>query len=687
NLPESFSVEDVEAEYNFPSKGKRILSILISKINFGAESLTRIIVYFKDITREGQEKEELQNKIKFSQAIIEALPQIAWTSGLDNTVNYFNKRWEEYTGQSLEDGKGKGWVKMVHPEDVSKAIAIYKGNKAENREAEAEIRLYYAKEKIFRWNIVRVRQVMKDYGGAPLYVGVTTDIHHEKMAYSKIQDILLDSQVLGKIGSYELDFLNDKITWTPQTYKIYGFKPDQEVTIEEILSRIHPKDREIFQKTIQDSIENGTSYEMEYDLLFPDKSGKKLLSRGKVYNGDDGKPARLVGTLIDITNRKEREEKLENMQTLLLESQALSHTGSFEWDLLTNHVHWTPELYAICGIPPTERITFETHTRYIHPEDLQGVLRQFDEAYINPGPFKNEFRIVRTDNSQRYVSSEAIVICDDNNKPAKVLGTLHDLTERRKIEEELSEANQELEKKVKERTLELLKINEELKKANADSNTFVYTASHDLKAPISNIEGLIRALQEEVNLNENLTTIFDMLHAAIDNFKHNLQDLAAIGKAQAEGNLKESSVSFEDVFHAVHTDLQENIMQSRAEINYDFSKAPEIKMASKNLRSIFYNTISNAIKYKHPDRPPVIHIYSEDFDDDHFLLSIQDNGMGIKEEDKEKLFILYTRIHEHVQGTGVGLAIVKRIIENHGGWIEVESEPGKGATFNIYIKK
>ncbi len=242
--------------------------------------------------------------------------------------------------------------------------------------------------------------------------------------------------------------------------------------------------------------------------------------------------------------------------------------------------------------------------------------------------------------------------------------------------------NRELEERVKERTRELTKINNEL-------DNFVYTASHDLKAPINNIEGLMHLLRDRI-LNkdteqEDTASLLDLVHDSIERFKNTLRDLTEVAKAQNEEVTDESKISFEETLDEVKLTIAELIEKSNAEIIEDFSGAPKINFSRKNLRSIIYNLVSNAIKYSSPDRRPEVRI-STVKQDSSVLLKVQDNGLGIKKEVQGKVFGMFKRLHNHVEGTGVGMAIVKRIVENNGGSIGLESEPGKGTTFFVHLK-
>jgi signal transduction histidine kinase len=276
----------------------------------------------------------------------------------------------------------------------------------------------------------------------------------------------------------------------------------------------------------------------------------------------------------------------------------------------------------------------------------------------------------------------------------KIRSTIDELKD---TQEELEQANIGLEEKVRKRTeeinkknLELSFKNEELYKKNTDLDTFVYTASHDLKAPINNIEGLIGQLSFHISESEQ-GFIIGMMKESVYKFKSVIKDLAETGKEQAEAKIGYNKVKFSEVFNEIKFSIHELIISSGAVIHEDFSGAPEIQFAKRSIRSIMYNLISNAIKYCPVDRKPEINISTKKIQD-YILLEVSDNGIGIKEENKQKIFSMYERLaakKERVfdnEGTGVGMALVAKIVDSNGGKIEIESTPGKGSTFRVYLK-
>ncbi|PVY41367.1 sensor histidine kinase [Pontibacter virosus] len=268
---------------------------------------------------------------------------------------------------------------------------------------------------------------------------------------------------------------------------------------------------------------------------------------------------------------------------------------------------------------------------------------------------------------------------------AKVAAFVRFYLQKKEIErahKRTQEINRELEERVNARTAELTRVNKDL-------DNFVYTASHDLKAPINNIEGLAVALREVLNTPEpdhgELNIIMNMIQDAISRFKHTLMDLTEVAKLQHQDETPIESVRFAELIDDVTLNIQDLILKYDATIDTDFSEVPAMVFSRKNLRSIVYNLVSNAIKYSSPERQPLIEVstYREGA---YTVFRVKDNGLGLKSEDREKVFAMFKRLHAHVEGTGVGLAIVKRIVENSDGRIECDSEQGKGSEFRVYLR-
>lgn len=228
----------------------------------------------------------------------------------------------------------------------------------------------------------------------------------------------------------------------------------------------------------------------------------------------------------------------------------------------------------------------------------------------------------------------------------------------------------------------------ELEKLNADHETFIYAVSHDLKQPLSTVILIADLLTHahSSNNSEQFTKGIETLKRAATNMKIMLDDFTEHIKSETRRSIPNERLNIESICHDVILALRDRIHNKGVTINTQF-KTSEILFPRKNLRSIVYNLLSNAIKYKKPDKPIKILIKTQKLKD-YVLLSIQDNGVGIDKKDHKTIFKKFSRIKSktQIEGTGMGLYIVSRMVKNNHGKIELESTPGKGSTFKVYFK-
>lgn len=268
------------------------------------------------------------------------------------------------------------------------------------------------------------------------------------------------------------------------------------------------------------------------------------------------------------------------------------------------------------------------------------------------------------------------------------------LEELKLAELNLLKTNNELEQRVAERTCqlehsnqELNQKNEELQQINADLDNFVYIASHDLKAPLLNLEALLSLLKFELqpDFKNKEKELVCRLDSTVQEMKQTIQDIARVAKVQRQDSMPAERIVLAALFQEISSSIDALIQEAGVNIQTDFQQAPEIYFAAVSLKSILNNLLSNAIKYRDPSRPPRILVRS--FRQENYLvLQVQDNGLGIDlVRNGNKLFNMFSRLHTHVDGSGIGLYIVKRLVENNRGRIEVDSQEGRGTTFTLYL--
>ncbi|MGI4821120.1 MAG: ATP-binding protein [Janthinobacterium lividum] len=231
--------------------------------------------------------------------------------------------------------------------------------------------------------------------------------------------------------------------------------------------------------------------------------------------------------------------------------------------------------------------------------------------------------------------------------------------------------------------------NQHLVRTNTDLDSFVYAASHDLQGPLNNLDGLLQALREELPVSERsapVAHILELLHDSVERFQHTLTNLSAIARAQAEAGQPAPPVPLADVVRGVLLDLALPIAEAGAQLTVDVADCPTITFSEKNLRSVVYNLLSNAVKYRHPDRRPDVRVQCRT--EAHFwVLEVRDNGLGLALPPGRPSFGLFQRFHTHVDGSGVGLYLVQKLLENEGGRLEVTSQLGEGTTFTLYFQR
>ncbi|HEX8426155.1 ATP-binding protein [Hymenobacter sp.] len=322
---------------------------------------------------------------------------------------------------------------------------------------------------------------------------------------------------------------------------------------------------------------------------------------------------------------------------------------------LTQHFQWQP---------------------YQHPADADAAAARWQECLRSGEVFEAEFRLLNHAGQYRWMLSRALPSRNQQGQIIEWIGTCTDIHQHKLDLERIDLAQKQLQEN-----------NTQLTRANVDLDNFIYTASHDLKAPITNIEGLLNALLLELpDQGQEVRPIMNMMQDSVDRFKRTIEHLTTITKLQKETDQPTASVDLVRLIEEVRLDLLPHINEAGAYVQVDVQELPMLSFTEKNLRSIIYNLLSNAVKYRAPERPPTVQIQCRP-DGEYAVLIVQDNGLGIRLTNKEKLFGMFERLHDHVEGSGMGLYIVKKIVENAGGRIEVESQLNVGSTFKVYLRR
>jgi PAS domain S-box-containing protein len=321
---------------------------------------------------------------------------------------------------------------------------------------------------------------------------------------------------------------------------------------------------------------------------------------------------------------------------------------------------------------------------HIHPDDREQILDRLKD--ITEEDYSGiEYRFLHKDGDYHWMHDEVRVSRDDHGRPVELIGSWYDVTERKRTEDELRKYRERLEELVEERTAELKKTADELTRSNADLKEFAYVVSHDLKEPLQAMRGFLTLLEKRYKdkLDEKANEFIKYTIDSAKRMQELIKDLLEYSRVGTKKSKEFKPTDCSLILNKVISNLQAAIEESRAKVTNTI--LPTVMADVTQLSSLFQNLIGNAIKFRGAEAPRV-HI-SAKRKGDEWLFSVCDNGIGIDPEFADRIFAVFQRLHttEQYPGTGIGLAICKKIVERHGGRIWVESQPGKGATFYFTI--
>jgi PAS domain S-box-containing protein len=389
------------------------------------------------------------------------------------------------------------------------------------------------------------------------------------------------------------------------------------------------------------------------------------------------KPAILV-VVRDITDRKMALDKLKKNEFLLRMAANLALVGGWIVDLSAGRVTWSPQVAAIHGMPADYSPTTDEAIGFYAPEYTDRIKRAFNKCATDGISYDEELELTDRSGRRVWVRTIGVAERDDSGNIINVIGGFQDISQRKKIEQDIKKLNEELEQRVRERT-------RQLEASNKDLEAFGYSVSHDLRAPLRAINGFTRILLEDhaSRLDADGKRI---CYTVMDNARKMGQ---LIEELLAFSRLGSRKFNFSDidmgrlavsVFHEVTTD------QQRQRINFKADGLCPAYGDPAMIRQALTNLIANAVKFTSTVKKPRIRVFCNS-GQDSCVFGIQDNGVGFDMKYADRIFGVFKKLHSarEYEGSGVGLAIVQRIIDRHGGTITAQGAPGKGAVFSFTL--
>lgn len=438
---------------------------------------------------------------------------------------------------------------------------------------------------------------------------------------------------------------------------------------------IHPDDQKRVKAIFRETVESGEGRRAEYRFLLHDRSVRYVESQGSVIKDESGKVSKIVVVSRDMTERKLAESELSRLATAVeAAAEAIIITDADE-----SIVYVNPAFAHLTGYGKDEVIGRTSRSLKQGGSDLTEYHRAWDR--LKQGiAWTGALTDHRRDGSPFSAEETIAPIRDYQGSLIGFVAVIRDITERRQAEEKIQRMNEELESRVARRTAELESANRELE-------AFSYSVSHDLRAPLRAIDGFSRILLDDCS-----GELSDEARRLLGRVRHNtrqmgelIDDLLAFSRLSRHA-LTKVETSHRDVVARALIDLREE--RKDREITVKIGDLAPSQADPALLKQVYLNLLSNAFKFTREAAAAEIQIQSEKANG-VTVYSVKDNGVGFDSRYDDKLFGVFQRLHraEDYDGTGVGLAIVQRIVQRHGGRVWAKSEPGKGATFYFTLKE
>jgi len=380
--------------------------------------------------------------------VADRLPLLVWISGSDKRCTYFNKPWLDFTGRPLEAEIGDGWADGVHTADLPHCLDTY-GRAFDRREPflmEYRLRRHDGE---YRWVLDNAAPLFEPDGSFAGFIGAcfdVTEFRHADAERNVANDRLQLAMESGKSVGWEWDLKTNRDTWFGDLSTIFGIPSNIYVGhVDDFRRSVHPEDRGLVWKAVQDAMETRSPYAAEFRILWSNGTVRWVAAKGQFYYSPDGYPERMLGIAVDITDRKDVEESLRCKEMELKEAQRLAGVGGWKWDPDTDTVKWSEELYRIAGRDPSLPVVpFKEHAQLYTRESWDRLRAAVEEALRSGAPYELDLEMVRADGSHQWITARGEAQRDATGRIAGLRGTAQDITERKLAEEALSSVNRRL---------------------------------------------------------------------------------------------------------------------------------------------------------------------------------------------------------------------------------------------------
>ena len=610
-------------------------------------------------------RQRLENRLRL---IIDTTPALIHTSRPDGYLDYFNKRWVEYLGVSLEDVEGWKWTNSVHPNDVAGIVDKWRACLASGEIFEYETRVRRADGEYRRMLHRKVPLRDRD-GNIVKWYGSSIDIEEMKQAEEELrrsETYLAEAQRLTHTGSWALKPIPEEFFHvSDELLRIYGFDPQEHVpTLEEIRNRTHPEDRDRVRQNREKQFREKGEFVEDYRIVLPDGAVRHVHIIGHPILAETGDLVEYVGTAMDVTERKRAEEAvLRSEQELrnLIETIPIS-----VWTALPDGTvdfvsrHWRETLGFVRG---------DSIRRTVHPDDVDRGLEKWRASLATGAPFENEARRRAADGEYRWFLARAVPLRDEQRNILKWYGITMEIEDRKRAEEAFREAQIELAHVTRMSTLGEMSA----------------SIAHEINQPLGalvNNAGACLGWLDAANLEEARNSVALMMDDAQRASEIITRIRALVKKAPPQKDWLDINQIIREVIGLGQSEVQRNHVALETQLSDDM---PLVFADRIQLQQVMLNLMMNAIEAMSgaADGPRELLVRSGPNESQGVLVSVQDSGPGLDPKSVDHLFDAFYTTKPH--GLGMGLAISRSLIEAHGGRLWAAANTPHGAVFQFTL--
>ncbi|MDD2720811.1 MAG: PAS domain S-box protein [Gallionella sp.] len=522
-------------------------------------------------------------------------------------------------------------------------------------------------------------------------------IHRLLGEASEREFFLRQSQQVGQIGGWRADPVRNTVMWTEGVYDIIEMPMSYKPNLETALDAYLPDSRARVVEKLQQTLATGEPFSIQVQVRGAQSGTVKWTElRGQSHRDGEGRIDYLMGTLQDITDRKQTEQALRQSEHAMKEAQRIAHVGSWHLDMATQQVFWSEELYKMYGydpsLPPplyTESVTLFT------PESWKRLSFAITRAMETGQGYELELEMLPKTGGRKWMLARGELVRDQDGHPLMLRGVVADITERKQTERELEDYRSHLEELVRIRTEELASAKESAETANIAKSAFLANMSHEIRTPLNGVLGMAHLIRRE-GLNDQQLKYMDTLQTSSEHLLNIINAILDLSKIEAgKFVLEESEVSIERLVVNISSMLRDRVHAKHLAWRTEIGALPVNLLGDgTRIQQGMLNFAGNAVKFTERGGITLrVRLLEEDDSSALIRFEVQDSGIGIAPEALTRLFSAFEQADStstrKYGGTGLGLAITRKIAQLMGGDAGAESTPGVGSTFwfTLRLKK